>query len=171
MMGMLFAIPKTPLHDRLAEEGRLDPSDDPEFGTNVIPLRMSREELRDGYVGVLNDLYQPEAFFERLEWLFLEKKVDMGPGRSRYWRKHPVNALKMNSLFLAQAVGLFVRMMHGIPEKHLRREYRRRIFRLLKVRRDPGTILYYTIKCLSHYHAHVMASQMAGGRSPIFNSW
>jgi len=39
MMGMLHAIPKTPLHDRLAAEGRLDPSDEPEFGTNVIPLR------------------------------------------------------------------------------------------------------------------------------------
>ena len=50
MIGMLSAIPKTPLHDRLAAEGRLDPSDEPEFGTNVIPLQMSREELRDGYV-------------------------------------------------------------------------------------------------------------------------
>src|SRR5262249_34324416 len=40
MMGMLTAIPKTPLYDRLAAEGRLDPSDEPEFGTNVIPLRL-----------------------------------------------------------------------------------------------------------------------------------
>ena len=39
MIGMLYAIPKTPLHARLAEEGRLDPADEPEFGTNVIPLQ------------------------------------------------------------------------------------------------------------------------------------
>ena len=38
MSGMLSAIPKTPLHDRLAAEGRLDLTDPPEFGTNVIPL-------------------------------------------------------------------------------------------------------------------------------------
>src|SRR5262249_39921923 len=50
MTGMLYAIPKTPLHKRLAEEGRLDPSDNPEFGTNVIPLKIGREELREGYV-------------------------------------------------------------------------------------------------------------------------
>src|SRR5262249_58276241 len=31
MTGMLYAIPKTPLHLRLAREGRLDPSDEPEF--------------------------------------------------------------------------------------------------------------------------------------------
>src|SRR5581483_12451535 len=50
MPGMLTAIPKTPLHARLAAEGRLDPEDVPAFGTNVIPLHMSRDELRDGYV-------------------------------------------------------------------------------------------------------------------------
>ena len=46
MTGMLYAIPKTPLHDRLAAEGRLDLSDIPEFGTNVIPLNIGRQELR-----------------------------------------------------------------------------------------------------------------------------
>ena len=38
MSGMLAAIPKTPLHARLAAEGRLDTDDVCEFGTNVIPL-------------------------------------------------------------------------------------------------------------------------------------
>ena len=53
MSGMLYAIPKTPLYDRLAAEGRLDLADKSEFGTNVIPLQMSREELLDGYIRVL----------------------------------------------------------------------------------------------------------------------
>src|SRR5947209_9175081 len=67
MIGMLSAIPKTPLHARLAAEGRLDPADENEFGTNVIPAQLTREELRDGYVRVMHDLYEPEAYFERLE--------------------------------------------------------------------------------------------------------
>ena len=33
MIGMLYAIPKTPLHARLAAAGRLDPDDDSPFGT------------------------------------------------------------------------------------------------------------------------------------------
>ena len=37
MSGMLSAIPKTPLHERLADEGRLDTADTNEFGTNVVP--------------------------------------------------------------------------------------------------------------------------------------
>ena len=85
---MLYAIPKTPLHDRLAAEGRLDPSDQPEFGTNVIPLKISREELRDGYVKVMNDLYEPEAYFGRLDDLYIDRRLDIGRARARYWKPH-----------------------------------------------------------------------------------
>ena len=85
MIGMLYAIPKTPLHARLAEEGRLDLADEPEFGTNVIPLKISRERLRDGYVEVMSDLYQPDAYFDRLDDLYLRARIDMGRGRSRHW--------------------------------------------------------------------------------------
>ena len=75
---MLYAIPKTPLHDRLAAEGRLDLADEPEFGTNVIPLKIGREELRDGYVQVMNELYRPEAYFGRLDDLYIKGNLDIG---------------------------------------------------------------------------------------------
>jgi radical SAM superfamily enzyme YgiQ (UPF0313 family) len=45
MVGMLSAIPKTPLYDRLAAAGRLDTSDHPADGTNVLPFKMSRQTL------------------------------------------------------------------------------------------------------------------------------
>jgi hypothetical protein len=46
---MLYAIPTTPLYDRLRAAGRLNDEEAREkYGTNVIPLGMSREELRDG---------------------------------------------------------------------------------------------------------------------------
>ena len=49
MAGMLSAIPKTPLYERLGIEGRLDDAaiDDPNIATNVIPLNMTREAMRD----------------------------------------------------------------------------------------------------------------------------
>ena len=69
MVGMLSAIPKTPLHARPAREareGRLDTSDTPDGGTNVIPLGLSREQLWQGYVQVMQRLYAPEAYFNRV---------------------------------------------------------------------------------------------------------
>ncbi len=171
MMGMLHAIPKTPLHDRLAAEGRLDPADEFEFGTNVIPLQLGREELREGYLKVVRDLYEPDAFFARLEALYLEEKIEVGRGRSRYWRRHPLQRLKMEALWLVQATGLFLRLMRGVPEAYLRKEYRKRLWRFLKVRRNPGHALIYTIQMAMHYHAHTMAKQMSAGERRIVNSF
>ena len=84
------AIPKTPLYDRLARAGRLDPADPPEFGTNVRPLRMSPAELRDGYLRVLSALYEPGAFFERIEAVYFRKGFELGYGKTRYWSRRPL---------------------------------------------------------------------------------
>jgi len=161
MSGMLFAIPKTPLYDRLAAEGRLDPDDPPAYGTNVIPLNMSREALRDGYVRVMNELYEPDAYFRRVEDLFLKGKLELGKGRARWWRKHRWQQLKTEGLFLAQALGLLFRILTAVPEPDLRREYRRRILRYLRQRRNPGMFLVYLIHVAMHYHAHTLAKSLA----------
>jgi radical SAM superfamily enzyme YgiQ (UPF0313 family) len=163
MTGMLWAAPKTPLYDRLLAEGRLDPADEPEFGTNVIPLKISREALLEGYKEVMEDLYTTDAYFGRLDALIIDARIDMGRGRIRYWKKHPINYLKWQSLWLVQSIGLYFRLMNGIPERSLRREYDRRFKNLLKKRWDPGIWLYYLIMVAFHYHAHTLARQMAKG--------
>ena len=171
MMGMLHAIPKTPLHARLAEESRLDPADELEFGTNIHPLQMGREELRDGYLNIISDLYEPAAYFGRLEALYIQEMITVGRGRARFWKTHPWEHLKTQGLFLAQAIGLFARLMSGVPEAHLRREYRRRAWKLLKVRQNPGVLLLYLIMIAMHYHAYTMARQMTSGERRIVNSF
>ncbi|HWE34995.1 MAG TPA: radical SAM protein [Isosphaeraceae bacterium] len=172
LVGLLHAIPRTPLYDRLRDEGRLDDADDTSgFSTNVIPLQMSREQLQEGYVRVLRTLYDPENYFRRLESLFIDARIDMGRSRARYWRRHPLNALRTNTLFLLHAAGLFARMMTGIPEPALRREYRRRVARLIRARPDPGTILTYVFKCAMHYHAYTMARRMSGERTAVLSGY
>ncbi|MBV8074914.1 MAG: hypothetical protein JO284_00845, partial [Planctomycetaceae bacterium] len=94
-----------------------------------------------------------------------------GRGRSRYWKRHPLNRLKMESLWLVQALGLFARLMRGVSEAGLRKEYRKRLWRLLKVRRDPSTVLIYVHRMAMHYHAHTMARQMSSGGTRIVNSF
>jgi radical SAM superfamily enzyme YgiQ (UPF0313 family) len=170
MIGMLSAIPKTPLHARLAEEGRLDTADEQEYGTNVVPLQMSREELRDGYVQVMRDVYEPEAYFGRLEDLYLKERIPFGAGVARYWRRHPWSRLTMQTKNLVGAAVLFVRLMRNIPEAELRREYRKRIWRLLKARRDPNVLVLYMFKCLMHYHQWTLARQMAAQDGRLVNS-
>ena len=171
MLGMLSAIPKTPLHDRLAAEGRLDTSDEPEFGTNVIPLRLDRAELRDGYVRVLGALNDTQAYFDRLDDLYLKARLNFSRGANRHWRRHPWRLLRAKGLLLAQALGLLARLAWRLPDPALRREYLRRVWRLLKVRRDPSVLWIYVFKCAMHYHAHTMAQRMNVGLAPVVNSY
>ena len=171
MIGMLSAIPKTPLHARLAKEGRLDLSDEPEFGTNVIPIQMTREELRQGYLNVMSDLYDPTTYFDRLDDLFIGQKLDLSKGISKFWKKHPWSWLKAQTKNLASAVVLYWRLMNNVPEAHLRAEYRRRIWNLARRRPDPNIIVSYLFKCILHYHQYTMVRQMTSGLSPIYNTF
>jgi hypothetical protein len=161
MIGMLHAVPKTPLHARLAAEGRLDLDDPPPFGTNVIPLQIGREELRAGYVAVLNDLYEPDAYFDRLDELLLTEKIKLGNCNCPdYWKKHPWRNLKKQAWEWAQGWGLYWRLMWSVPDKRLRQIYKDRIWHFLKVRRESSVFLFYVIKCAMHYHAHRMAREI-----------
>jgi radical SAM superfamily enzyme YgiQ (UPF0313 family) len=161
MIGMLHAIPKTPLHARLAAAGRLDPDDQPECGTNVIPLKMSREELRAGYIQVLNDLYEPEAYFDRLDELFINAKANFGNRNCpKYWQRHPWRNLKKHVVEWAQGWGLYWRLMWSVPERGLRELYKARTHRLLRCRRDSSVFVFYVIKCAMHYHAYRMAREI-----------
>jgi len=171
MVGMLTAIPKTPLYARLAREGRLDPDDVPAFGTNVIPLRMSREALRDGYVRQMVDLYEPEAFFGRVDDLYLKQRTPFFAAMHRHHRRHPWLRTGEAAKDAGRAIGLYARLMRGVPERALRREYRKRLIGLLRERPDPHLLFLYTVKCAMHYHHYVMARQMASNRSAVVNSF
>lgn len=161
MVGMLSAIPKTPLHARLKSEGRLDLNDEQQFGTNVIPLDMTREELRDGYIGLMEDLYDADDYFDRFENLYLTRRFDFARVRNAYWRRHPLQKWKSQSVDGLRALGLFLRLMINVPDPTLRRIYRRRMATILRRRPDPNLMLIAVVKCATHYHHHTMSRQMA----------
>src|SRR5262249_52511788 len=62
MVGMLTAIPGTPLFERLERENRLRLHD---VNCNFVPKQMTPSELQEGYWKLLNRVYAPQAFFER----------------------------------------------------------------------------------------------------------
>jgi radical SAM superfamily enzyme YgiQ (UPF0313 family) len=173
MSGMLSAIPKTPLYDRLAAEGRLDLSDPGEYGTNVIPQLMTREELLNGYLRVLSELYQPEDYFDRTDALFLKPSFDIGITRIRRWWKISPSWLFKEMTHGLQAFGLFLRLMVRVTDADgaLRAEYRRRVWRFLKVHRRPGLVLFYLFHLAMHYHAFSLARRMSSQQMRLVNSF
>jgi hypothetical protein len=163
MVGMLSAIPKTPLHARLAKEGRLDAADRPVVGTNVIPLQLDRDQLGQGYLRVMQAIYAPEAYFERVKQLYLQ-----GPlGTLEQWPKRPwLDALRQNVRTLMQAAFIVLRLETRVRDQALRQAYRTILRQGLR-RRSPLLLHILAMKCAMHYHAACLVRDMAASRTPV----
>lgn len=90
MVGLLVAIARTPLWDRLEKAGRLRtsalprsaledgaPADNTLPATNIIPLKMSYRELVSGYAGLVRRLFTEEAMVARIgeRFAYLERPL------------------------------------------------------------------------------------------------
>ena len=66
MVGMLGALPNTPLYARLEKEGRLRPDFiGDQFGLTNVVTRMPIPQMLAGYRRVLETVYNPEIYFQR----------------------------------------------------------------------------------------------------------
>ena len=70
MVGLLSALPRTPLYQRLQREGRLIPQtrqvDNTKPSTNVMPKRMGYDEMIAGYESLFRRLFTDSAIAERI---------------------------------------------------------------------------------------------------------
>ena len=85
MVGLLQAFPGTKLYERLKREGRLlgRPSGDSVDGTiNLVP-RMSAERLHEGYRKILEQIYSPKHYYERVRTFLREYKAPKAQERIR----------------------------------------------------------------------------------------
>ena len=171
MVGMLSAIPKTPLYARLAAAGRLDPTDHPTAGTNVIPLQMSRETLSAGYVRLMANLYEPRAFFERVDNLFITAKIDFGRAWLHYAVKHRWHRRMRHLRFWLETFVILARLILSVPDASLRGIYRAQFWRLLRARRDPLCVRFYVMKFAIHYHMLQLVRRLSVGDRPILNTF
>ncbi|UWX57313.1 B12-binding domain-containing radical SAM protein [Chlorobaculum sp. MV4-Y] len=85
MVGILQALPGTKLYERLKNEGRLLPhssGDNADSNTNIVPM-MDPEILRKGYREMMNHLYAPKYYYQRIRTLLEEYRVPQLKSRFR----------------------------------------------------------------------------------------
>jgi radical SAM superfamily enzyme YgiQ (UPF0313 family) len=170
MVGLLSAIPKTPLYERLRRAGRLDEKDPPDFGTNVIPARMSREQLAQGFLELMSEIYEPKAYFDRLDDLYIRRRFYDNaeavrvPNIPRWLQvKYLLISLSFTALLLA-------RLLRNVDDRDLRRHYIVRLARYLKSRPYPMRILDYVMESVCHYHFYRFSQNMAKGHTDIIST-
>jgi radical SAM superfamily enzyme YgiQ (UPF0313 family) len=105
-VGLLLALPRTPLYERLLREGRLRPTAgeahrlwDNLVATNVTPLRMTYDELLGGFRGLLRRVSEDAAIYRRVRG----KARHMGPPPAPF-RLPPRTALVYLGRFLVRGV-------------------------------------------------------------------
>ncbi len=173
MAGMLSAIPKTPLYARLEAEGRLDnaAADDPRIATNVIPLNMSRETLRDGWLDLMDKLYDADAYMARFESLFIDGKLPLASAKMDWLRKHkPFTYVKMQTLTILAALGMLFKIWTDPRTKPYRQVYGKTLRKLLTSGRPPRYLFQFAFKCIMHTHFAIMTRQMVRGESRLVNT-
>jgi radical SAM superfamily enzyme YgiQ (UPF0313 family) len=78
MVGVLMAPPETRLYKRLKKENRILPKgsgDNTDGSTNFIP-KMGREALTNGYRHVIDTIYAPRQYYERIRIFLKEYRPD-----------------------------------------------------------------------------------------------
>ena len=123
---------------------------------------MSRKELRDGFLRVNQTLYAADAYFERLDNLYLKGGLKQSSVRTNYLKKkNPVRRYALNSALLAEAAYITAKLQMQVKDKELRKTYRKVMSKVVRARPEPDVLQAYAIKCAMHYHAHRLTNEMA----------
>ena len=173
LIGLLHAIPTTPLYTRLRDEGRLNgPEDTDRFGTNVVPLRLTREALRDGFIDSMERTYTPDAYFARLDGLFIDGGFDVVLYRLPYWRRHRITRAKQLFEAYVKAFVISLRLLRHVDDDALRARYRRQLRHAARALwRNPHMLFVYAMKTAMHRHYATLTGALAetkgsGGAMP-----
>lgn len=142
MLGILQAIPRTPLYQRLEADGRLRSvaqGNNTLSFTNIEPLQMSYEELIDGYRELFQRIYTWEAVGDR----WLSNVEQWGRRRSgRPFIQKPLGRLRPK--LIGQTLKIFRYYLSG---DNARRRFAARML-WGTLRRSPGT-LHQTVAYLA----------------------
>jgi radical SAM superfamily enzyme YgiQ (UPF0313 family) len=167
MVGMLMAVPKTPLFERLQKEDRIRVDD---VNCNIVPKQMTSAELQEGYWSLLSRLYAPQAFFERYFRIyqypeFRRRRLEIArkaseDKKTRAFIYGTILACKLIwTLFrdgsLKDVGGVYWRNFY----EH-RRNYQRGVFGFAQ----------FMNRCVTHWHFYKFTREGTFGRLRLFNS-
>jgi radical SAM superfamily enzyme YgiQ (UPF0313 family) len=148
MVGLLQAPPGTRLFERMKQQKRLvgrTSGDNVDGTTNIIPM-MSLESLRHGYQTMMEHLYSPAGYYQRLKTFLREYRPPkvtvpinfervmaffrsiyrlgiLGKERLEYWRLMAWTIFRRPRLFpLAVTLAIYGHHFRTICERHIQRK-------------------------------------------------
>jgi len=166
MVGMLVAVPKTPLFARLEKEGRLRP----DTNCNIVPKQMTSDELQQGYWSLLKRLYTPQAFLDR--YFNIYRYPEFRRKRAAMFERAKENkALKALTYGLILAWKLSWALFKGGCLKKVGLVYIRYFFRhSFRYRGGIFGFAQFMNRCVTHWHFWKFTQEGTTGKLRLFNS-
>jgi radical SAM superfamily enzyme YgiQ (UPF0313 family) len=166
MVGMLVAVPKTPLFARLEKEGRLRP----DVNCNILPKQMTPEELQRGYWDLLKRLYTPQAFLDR--YFNIYRYAELRRKRAAMFERAKENkALKALAYGLILAWNLSWALFKDGSLKNVGLVYIRYFFRhSFRYRGGIFGFAQFMNRCVTHWHFWKFTEEGTTGKLRLFNS-
>ena len=168
MVGMLVAVPKTPLYERLEKEKRLRLDD---VNCNIVPAQMSPAELRNGYWHLLERLYTPENFLDRYfrqfrEPDFFRRRADIA---AKMTGSH--SAVKTLLYGFILTWNLFWTLLRDGSLKKIGRVYLRYFFEhSMLYQRGIVGFAQFMNRCATHWHFYRFTREATAGNLRLYNS-
>src|SRR4029077_14010974 len=167
MVGMLAAVPKTPLFERLKKEGRLRLDD---ANCNIVPKQMTPAELQQGYWKLLKRLYTPQAFLDR--YFRIYQYPEFSRRRAEMFAKAKENkAMRALGYGLILAGKLFWALLKDGSLQEVGSVYLRYFFK--QVRRYQSGVFgfaQFMNRCVTHWHFYKFTREGTAGKLRLFNS-
>ena len=167
MVGILTAVPKTPLFERLKEEGRLRLQD---VNCNIEPKNMTADELQQGYWRLLQRIYAPQAFLDRYFRVFQYPEFR----RRRMEIIHKANENKTARAFVYGVIltwNLFWTLLRDGSLKNVGAVYwRNYIEQRRRYQRGVLGFAQFVNRCVTHWHFYKFTREGTSGRLRLFNS-
>ena len=88
-----------------------------------------------------------------------------GERRGDYQLKTDTGQLLATLTWTPRRPGLL--LMKNVPDAHLRQVYRRRMWKMLRSRPNPGVMFVSVVKCATHYHHYTMSREMSERRTLV----
>lgn len=167
MVGMLTAIPKTPLFERLEKEGRLRLHD---FNCNFVPKHMTPEQLQRGYWDLLRRLYAPEAFIDR--YFKIYRYPEFRQRRAAIIAKANERKIIRTLIYgLILTWNLFWALVKDKCLKTVGAAYLRLFWQHRRLYQKGITgFAQYVNRCVAHWHFWKFTEEGTNGRLRLFNS-
>jgi hypothetical protein len=167
MVGMLAAVPKTPLFERLKKEGRLRLDD---ANCNIVPKQMTPAELQQGYWQLLKRLYTPQAFLDR--YFRIYQYPEFRRRRAEMFAKAKENkAMQALGYGLILAWKLFWALLKDGSLRQVGVVYLRYFFKQMRrYQRGVFGFAQFMNRCVTHWHFYRFTREGTAGRLRLFNS-